>query len=207
VVGRPRPRAPCPPGQRDEDPRDPHHPGARGAPRRLLASGGCGFAGADRAEDQPPQGLGEGRPEALHQRSPETAVRTWRSRSFYSLVNKNGPSIRPELGPRAGFWLGSRNRQGYGWIRVNGLHLAGPPGRPSSLRATTGFSLRSVSSKSATSVTRPECVRVSHLKIWTPQDDADDKRSKDRQTRGERHHLRRKLRQQDVDEIRRLFTR
>jgi len=50
----------------------------------------------------------------------------------------------------------------------------------------------------------PPCCRPSHLKIGTPQDDADDKVSKGRQARGESHgHA--KLRQQDADEIRRLY--
>jgi len=48
------------------------------------------------------------------------------------------------------------------------------------------------------------CVRPDHLKIGTPQDDADDKVSKDRQAHGERNG-RAKLRQQDVDEVRRLY--
>jgi hypothetical protein len=122
---------------------------------------------------------------------------------FYSLVNKNGPTIRPELGP-CWLWLGSRNRQGYGWIRVNGrtrlahqvaLEFEGY------YRILAPFGKQQVGHLCDT----PECVRVSHLKIWTPQDDADDKRSKDRQTRGERHHSA-KLRQQDVDEIRRLYA-
>jgi DNA invertase Pin-like site-specific DNA recombinase len=42
------------------------------------------------------------------------------------------------------------------------------------------------------------------LKIGTPKDDADDKVSKNRQAHGERNG-RAKLRQQDVDEVRRLY--
>lgn len=125
---------------------------------------------------------------------------------FYSCVDLNGPVVSPELGP-CWLWLGCRTKDGYGQIRVNGrlrrathiaLELEGY------YMISAAFGKRQVGHLCDT----PGCVRVSHLKIWTAQDDADDKRSKGRQARGVVHgerHGSAKLNRGNVEEIRTLY--
>jgi hypothetical protein len=122
---------------------------------------------------------------------------------LYLRVDKNGPTIYPELGP-CWLWLGCLGSHGYGQITVNGhdrlahhvaLELEGY------YRILAPFGKQQVGHL----CDNPTCVRVSHLKIWTPQDDADHMVSKDRQARGERLPQA-KLNQAKAEEIRRLYA-
>ena len=122
---------------------------------------------------------------------------------FDALVDKNGPTICPELGP-CWLWLGYRDKDGYGQIKVNGrtriathvdLELEGYYIIPAA------FGKLEVLHR----CDNTSCVRPSHLRIGTKQDNEDDKVAKVRQIRGEHHGLA-KLCQQDVDEIRRLYA-
>lgn len=42
---------------------------------------------------------------------------------FWKHVDKNGPTVRPELDP-CWLWVASRNRNGYGLLMSNGKHVA-----------------------------------------------------------------------------------
>jgi len=126
---------------------------------------------------------------------------------FYSWVDQNGPVIRPELAP-CWLWTGTTDQAGYGQIRVNGrTRLA----HHVSLELEGYYRILAPFGKHKQPVghlcDNPPCVRPSHLKIWTPQDDADDKCSKGRQAhvQGERHGSA-KLDQAKVEEIRSLYA-
>jgi len=118
---------------------------------------------------------------------------------FWSQVDKNGPIIRPELGP-CWLWTGYRDEKGYGWIRVNDRNR---PAHQIALELV-GFIVPAEFLQIRHLCHNPQCVRFDHLKIGTSQDDADDKVSAGRQARGERVHS--KLWQGAADEIRRLYA-
>jgi hypothetical protein len=119
---------------------------------------------------------------------------------FWSKVNKNGPIVRPELGP---CWLftGYRNKYGYGVI-WNGRrtrmahHIA---------LELAGWILPFEWSQALHKCDNPPCVRPDHLRIGTAQDDADDMTAKGRRAVGERNGMAKLRGQGDADEIRRLY--
>jgi len=99
-------------------------------------------------------------------------------------------------------WTGERDVDRYGLIEVNGhnrrathivLELAG------FMIPAEGLQVRHYICHN------PPCCRLSHLRIGTPQEDADDKVAAGRQARGERNSSA-KLQQHDVDEIRRRYA-
>jgi hypothetical protein len=122
---------------------------------------------------------------------------------YWPKVDKNGPTVRPELGP-CWLWTGARDKAGYGLIRDSHGRLR---------RAThialelAGWVIPFRGLQVLHLCDNPPCVRPDHLKIGTPQDDADDKVSKGRQARllGERNSQA-KIRQQEANEIRGLYA-
>jgi hypothetical protein len=125
---------------------------------------------------------------------------------FYALVDKNGPTISPDLG-QCWLWLGYRDEDGYGRIKVNGrMRMA----HHVSLEFEGYYMIPEAFGKKQVGhfCDNPPCVRVSHLKIWERQDDAGDKVSKGRQARvhGERNG-RAVLTEALVREIRSLYQR
>jgi hypothetical protein len=100
---------------------------------------------------------------------------------YWSQVDKDGPVVRLGLGP-CWLWTGYRDEKGYGQIEVNGRtrwahHIA---------LELVGFIIPAEFLQVRHLCHTPPCCRPSHLKIGTPQEDADDKVSAGRQARGER---------------------
>jgi hypothetical protein len=98
-------------------------------------------------------------------------------------------------------WTECLDQDGYGRIWVNGRHR---------LAHQIALELVGFVRPFARLVVRhlcdnPPCCRPSHLRIDTQPANTADRDSKGRQARGE-HNGRAKLRQQDVDEIRRLYA-
>jgi hypothetical protein len=123
---------------------------------------------------------------------------SWAER-LWSKVDKNGPVVRPQLGP-CWLWTGYRDEKGYGWIETNGRNR---PAHHVALELA-GFIIPAEFLQVRHLCHNPPCVRVDHLKIGTPQDDANDKVAAGRQARGERVHS--KLWQGAAGEIRRLYA-
>jgi hypothetical protein len=124
----------------------------------------------------------------------------WTDR-YWSQVDKNGPIIRPELGP-CWLWIGTVGSNGYGQIMVNGRR-----GRPAHHVALelAGWIIPCEWLEGLHKCDNPPCVNPAHLRIGTTQDNTDDMVSKGRQARGECNG-RATLTQVVVDEIRRLYA-
>ncbi len=112
---------------------------------------------------------------------------------FWLSVNKDGPTIRPELGP-CWVWLKSTDRGGYGRLRV---------GRSSGPRTSDVLAAHRVAFWIASGVRplptvvvmhkcdNPICVRSEHLEAGTHADNCADKVAKGRHARGDSSGARR----------------
>lgn len=130
---------------------------------------------------------------------------------FWPKVNKDGPVIRPELGP-CWVWTASVGTSGYGQIGVGGR-----AGRPVQAHRVSWELAHGAPAGDAWVLHRcdnPLCVRPDHLFLGTNADNAHDMAAKGRHfsrqapekiIRGERHG-RAKLTAEDVREIRRAYA-
>jgi hypothetical protein len=120
---------------------------------------------------------------------------------FWAKVDKNGPTVRPDLGP-CWHWTGALQGSGtrYGSIGVGG---GGKTGRASrvSWEIANGPIPKGMQVLHRCDNTR--CVNVAHLFLGTHQDNMDDRSAKGRgrSVAGERHY-RAKLTAAQVEEIR-----
>ncbi len=113
---------------------------------------------------------------------------------FWAKVNKNGPVLRPELGP-CWVWTGARHYWGYGKIsfngRIRGAHVVAyilttghepPPETPNILHHCDGGNIG--------------CIRPSHIYAGTAQNNTDDMISRGRKIvvpmRGDMNPMRRR---------------
>jgi len=159
----------------------------------------CGLPAPIAKETDRRQGYIKGQPVRFISGHYASLLRQDPTERYWPKVDKNGPIIRPELG-QCWLFTGYRNKYGYGVIwdgRRTRLahHIA---------LEFVGFVIPFEGLQVLHLCDNPPCVRPDHLLIGTAQDDADDKISKGRQPRGENVHTA-KLRQIDVDEIRRLY--
>jgi DNA-binding XRE family transcriptional regulator len=118
---------------------------------------------------------------------------------FWLQVDKDGPTVRPELGP-CWLWTGSRDEDGYGRINVDGETV----GAHRVALELAGYIIPAEFLQVLHRCDNPPCVRPDHLRIGTKHDDAADKVSKGRQPRGERH-WKAKLTDTLATEIRSLY--
>jgi hypothetical protein len=121
---------------------------------------------------------------------------------FWNHVDKNGPVVRPELGP-CWLWTAFRMPSGYGRFLV-GSRLDGSRTCALAHRVALVLSGRKLR-KGAVGMHRcdnPPCVRPDHLVDGSTAANNADMRAKDREAFGERHG-RSKLNQEQVAEIRR----
>lgn len=95
---------------------------------------------------------------------------------FWSKVNKDGPIVRPELGP-CWMWTAGRQSNGYGQFRLGTEQRAH--------RASWEFATGAAAGKKLVlhRCDNPPCVRPEHLFLGTNQDNMDDKVAKGRQAR------------------------
>jgi hypothetical protein len=120
---------------------------------------------------------------------------------FWEKVNKDGPVIRPELGP-CWLWTGAVNDKGYGEFWLDG-------GSESAHRVSYELAngpLRE-GGQSLHRCDNPPCVRPDHLFEGTNLDNVHDRQAKGRPcgVRGEHHHQA-KLTEDNVREIRRRLA-
>jgi hypothetical protein len=117
-----------------------------------------------------------------------------RETRFWSHVNKDGPILRPDLGP-CWIWTAATDKDGYGLFKDD----AGK------MRRATGVAWELAGGESPNgrhilhTCDNPPCVH--HLFLGTPLDNQRDAMRKGRHTRGERHGAA-KLTEQDVRDIR-----
>lgn len=133
---------------------------------------------------------------------------------FWSKVQKAGPTVRPELGP-CWVWIGSRQKKGHGTLRIG--KRVEKAHRVSYFLHRKRWPSQWVLHKCDNS----SCVNPKHLYEGTPQDNVDDRGSRDRfvplrgsangmhqrpdlAARGEAHG-KSKLTESVVGEIRELF--
>lgn len=165
-----------------------------------LCGCGCGLPAPIAIRTTPSRGHTRGQPiRFIRGHSSRTRPRQDPTERFWSKVDKNGPVVRSELGP-CWLWTDWLDKDRYGHFGVDGrcrrahqvvLELA-------------GWIIPAEFLQVLHRCDNPPCVNPAHLRIGTPQDDADDKVSKGRQLRGERHSQA-KLEQVDANEIRRLY--
>ena len=95
------------------------------------------------------------------------------------------------------FWIGGKNRQGYGQVKINGRMT---PAHHIAARLQ-GFEVDGILMHSCDT---PSCVNPFHLSLGTPADNSQDMVNKGRSLKGERNH-KAKLSEDDVRAIRALF--
>jgi hypothetical protein len=165
---------------------------------KLCECGTCGLPAPIAKETNSRNGHVQGQPvRFIKGHNNRVRYGPWVDR-YWSQVDKNGPIVRPELGP-CWLWTGYRDPDGYGRIMVNGHRR---PAHQIALELV-GFIIPAKGLEGLHRCDHTSCVRPDHLKIDTKPANVADKVAKGRQTRGE-HHGYAKLRQADVDEIRRL---
>src|SRR6266404_1176078 len=102
------------------------------------------------------------------------------SERFWEQVDKNGPIVRPELGP-CWLWIGYRDQDGYGVSRVNGrrraTHVA---------LELAGYFILFKGLEALHRCDNCQCIRPDHLKIDTKPANIADKVAKGRQARVDR---------------------
>ncbi|HXL20105.1 MAG TPA: hypothetical protein VN961_21530 [Streptosporangiaceae bacterium] len=122
------------------------------------------------------------------------------SERFWEQVDKNGPIVRPELGP-CWLWIGYRDQDGYGVSRVNGrrraTHVA---------LELAGYFILFKGLEALHRCDNCQCIRPDHLKIDTKPANIADKVAKGRQARGE-HIAEAKLDPEKAREVRALYQR
>ncbi len=99
---------------------------------------------------------------------------------FETRINKNGPIIRPELGP-CWIWTGTRNAKGYGVTELDGVSGA----HRIALSIATGGERAGM--LAIHSCDNPPCCNPGHLRWGTTLDNARDAKDRGRNAHGERN--------------------
>src|SRR5712691_2773604 len=100
------------------------------APSFGLCECGCGLAAPIATQTMRRRGWIKGQPvRFIRGHNASVQPRQDLAARFWPKVNKNGPIIRPALGP-CWLWIGARDRKDYGLIKVNGRSRRATPHRP-----------------------------------------------------------------------------
>lgn len=124
---------------------------------------------------------------------------------FWEKVNKNGPTVRPELGP-CWVWMAAVDGKGYGKLGLG--RRADGYGKASRVSWLLHFGDFPAVLDVCHTCDNPLCVRPDHLFLGTGTDNIRDAQQKGRLVgagKGERHH-RAVLTDEDVRSIRRRFA-
>lgn len=104
---------------------------------------------------------------------------------FWAKVNKNGPEVRPGLGP-CWLWTGAKTEKGYGTF----LATLGSKTKSLSHRVSLAAALKRPISKGLSALHKCDvhlCVNPSHLWEGRQAENIADMIAKDRQAKGEEH--------------------